>query len=301
MGGLFCRDTENPALPRSTLACTTRCPGRLHACHSTGLVLNTRSKAVKGFVCFGPCDFVCRRRFFVLIPPFCLPQLNIRPQLRCARRASCHTRHCEPRYISAEAVFDQPRGILRCLVEVNDTAFSAAMGFARAWALPISISYGPAAPNDWPSNARRQLVVSSWVTRESPCGGDGEAVWLGSMGPHPLPNAALSTRVVSHFRGVIWTPKSGICNAPTPHASGVGRRDAIRKKGRVRTTSRLLPLPESKRKAEGRSLENECAVIPCHGRDEFCDRLVVTNFGDFDLARDGIAGANGSSETPVDM
>ena len=41
------RDTENPGLPRSTLACTTRCPGRLRACHSNGLVLNTPEKLLR--------------------------------------------------------------------------------------------------------------------------------------------------------------------------------------------------------------------------------------------------------------
>ena len=57
-------------------------------------------------MCFGPCDFVCRRRFFVIFPPFCLLQLNIRPQMRHARPASCHTLHCEPRlfYLSEASV-----------------------------------------------------------------------------------------------------------------------------------------------------------------------------------------------------
>ncbi len=83
-------------------------------------------------MCFGLRDFVCRRRFFVLIPPFCLLQLNIRPQLRHARRASCQTLHCEPRllylsefYLSAAFGFSAP--------DVRSESESALRDVNRQW------------------------------------------------------------------------------------------------------------------------------------------------------------------------
>ena len=95
---------ENSGVPRSTLACTTRCPGRLHASRSTGVVLNTAEKLAPDSCGFHLCDSclessACRTlilnpllhgRFFLLIPPFRVGQLNIRSQLR-------HSLHREPR------------------------------------------------------------------------------------------------------------------------------------------------------------------------------------------------------------
>ncbi len=40
-------NTENPGLPRSRVACATRCPGRLDPSHSTGRVLNTARKPLR--------------------------------------------------------------------------------------------------------------------------------------------------------------------------------------------------------------------------------------------------------------
>ena len=105
-----CRgETENPGLPRSTLACTTACPGRPPAFHSTGWVLNTARKPTRDSCASAraiPLDFTFRARLFVLIPRFCLLRLNITLQRRQFRRSSCHPLHCEPLllYLSASIV-----------------------------------------------------------------------------------------------------------------------------------------------------------------------------------------------------
>ncbi len=69
-----------------------------------------RSKAVKGFVCFGPCDFVCRRRFFVLIPPFCLPPAQYKTPTEM--RPSCvlpHPALRTPLHIRRSCIRSTPR------------------------------------------------------------------------------------------------------------------------------------------------------------------------------------------------
>ena len=85
-------DTENPGLPRSTVACATHCPGRLHASHSTGLVLTTAQKPSRDS-CASARAILLGGAILRLSPVFCLLHLNITVQRRQFRRATCHPLH----------------------------------------------------------------------------------------------------------------------------------------------------------------------------------------------------------------
>src|SRR5262245_5418363 len=87
------------------------------------------------------------------------------------------------------------------------TAFSAALGSTRAWALPIRISYEPTVPNDLPPNAGRRVVTSRRVTRERAFEADEVGFWLLPFMLAETPSVAPTiTIAVTHFANVIGPP-----------------------------------------------------------------------------------------------